>query len=166
MFIKVICVLLALFLLPEVSDATLVNGHMLVNGTAMQGYELIASSCKDMRCIQQNIQLIDSQIADLIARRLAFVKRGAALKTSVVVANNIQPNPTMIRQVTTQAQYQGYPPEIAQAIFREIDRVSQDYENRYSRLNPVPSPNTSSIPTPTLINPNQNLFPQIVPDTQ
>lgn len=166
MIINFVLTILTIFFWPLTSHATLVNGHMLVNGTAMQGYEMIASTCKDMRCVQQNIQVIDSQIADLIARRLAFVKRGAQLKTSVVVPNNIQPNPGVINQVTQQAQYQGYPPEIAQSVFRELDKQSTDYENRFTRLNPTPSPNTSSIPTPIINTPNQNLTPQIVPDTQ
>lgn len=166
MLVNLMLAVLSVFLWPSGADATLVNGHMLVNGTAMEGYELVARSCKDMRCVQQNIQVIDSQIADLIARRLAFVKRGAQLKTSVVVSDNIQSNPSIINQVTKQAQYQGYPPEIAQSIFREIDKQSANYESKYSRLNPTPIPNTSSIPTPIINTPNQNLTPEIVPDTQ
>lgn len=135
-------------LLPLVAEATLIEGHNIINGTAMQGYELIAKrSCTNMSCIQQNLQVIDSQIADLLARRLAFVKRGAELKNSVVVADDNQVDPNVIRNVTRQAQFQGYPPEIAQAVFREINAQSQAYEQRYAGLNPVARPQTSSIPT-------------------
>src|SRR5262245_23752284 len=112
-----------------------VQGNPNINGTAFQGYELIAKrSCKDMSCVQQNIKLIDSQIADLLARRLAFVKRGAALKNSVIVADDIQQNPNVITQVIRQAQAQGYPPEIAHAVFQVIDQQSQAFERKYRGL--------------------------------
>ncbi|MBA2655284.1 MAG: chorismate mutase [Gammaproteobacteria bacterium] len=131
-----------------------VPGNPYVNGTAMQGYELIANrSCKDMSCVQQNIRLIDSQIADLIARRLAFVKRGAALKNSAIVPNNVQQNPNIITQVTRQAQAQGYPPEIAQSVFQELDRQSQAFEDKYENQTPQPSPNSLGVPTHNVNNP-------------
>lgn len=131
-----------------------VPGNPYVDGTAMQGYEYIATrSCKDMSCVQQNIKVIDSQIADLLARRLAFVKRGAQLKNSAIVAPTVQQNPNVITQVTRQAQAQGYPPEIAQSVFTEIDRQSQAYENKFEGMTPQPSPNSLGVPTPNVNNP-------------
>ena len=131
-----------------------VPGNRFINGTAMQGYLLIATrSCKDLSCIQQNLRYIDSQIADLLARRLAFVQRGAQLKNSAVVPANSQQNPNVITQVTRQAQAQGYPPEIAQSVFQEIDRQSQAFETRYLGLAPQPSVNSFSTPTGNVSNP-------------
>lgn len=131
-----------------------VPGNPYVNGTAIQGYEYIATrSCKDMSCVQQNIKLIDSQIADLLARRLAFAKRAAELKNSVIVSDSQQQNPNLINQVTSQAQAQGVPPEIAQSIFQEIDRQSQAYENKFHNLTPEPSPNSLGVPTTNVNNP-------------
>jgi len=131
-----------------------VPGNPYINGTAMQGYEYIANrSCKDMSCVQQNIKLIDSQIADLLARRLAFVKRGAQLKSSATVSSTVQQNPNVITQVTRQAQTQGVPPEVAQAVFSEIDKQSQAYENKYEGLTPQPSPNSLGVPTHNVNNP-------------
>lgn len=131
-----------------------VQGNRFINGTAIQGYELIARrSCKDMSCVQQNIRLIDSQIGDLLARRLAFVKRAAELKSSAVVSDNTQQNPNIITQMTRQAQAQGVPPEIAQAIFQEIDRQSQAYESKFHGLAPQPSPNSLGVPTHDVTNP-------------
>lgn len=149
-----------------------VPGNPYVDGTAMQGYELIAKrSCSEMSCVQQNIRLIDSQIADLIARRLAFVKRGAQLKNSAIVSDTTQQNPNVINQVTRQAQTQGYPPEIAQSVFTEIDKQSQAYENRYEGHTPQAAPDSLATPvgnvnnpviTPT-ITPGQGVTPTITP---
>jgi chorismate mutase len=131
-----------------------VQGNPYINGTALQGYQLIATrSCKDMSCVQQNVKFIDSQIADLIARRLAFVRRGAELRNSAVVSDNAQDNPNMIIQVIRQAQAQGYPPQIAQAIFQEIDRQSQAYAEQFRGLTPAPSVNSLGVPTPNVNNP-------------
>lgn len=156
-FIVILGLLITVTVQATIISGTLygsVPGNPYINGTAMQGYELIANrSCKDMSCVQQNIRLIDSQIADLLARRLAFVKRGAELKNSAIVSNNVQHNPNIITQVTRQAQAQGYPPEIAQSVFQEIDRQSQAYENKYENMTPRPSPNTLGVPTPNVNNP-------------
>lgn len=162
---KQVISLLLLALLPVVALATLINGHNIVNGTAMQGYELIARTCKDISCVQQNVQMIDSQIADLLARRLAFIRRGGELKNSNAVAPNVQLNPNQMRDITRQAQYQGYPPEIAQSIFKEIDRQSTDYENKFKGTVPADVlPNTSSTPTPPVNNPV--LTPSIIPSSR
>jgi chorismate mutase len=150
------------FLLPLATQGAIVRGNFYgsvpgnpyVNGTALQGYELIANrSCKDISCVQQNIKLIDSQIADLLARRLAFAKRAAMLKNSAVVSDSQQQNPNMITQVTRQAQAQGIPPEIAQSVFQEIDKQSQTYENKFKNLTPEPSPNSLGAPTVNVTNP-------------
>jgi chorismate mutase len=151
-----------ILLLPLVAVAAIVNGNYYgsvpgnpyINGTALQGYELIATrSCKDISCVQQNIKFIDSQITDLIARRLAFVKRGAQLKSSAIVPDNTQLNPSVINQVTQQAQAQGYPPQIAQAVFIELDRQSQAYEQQFQNLTPQPSTNSLGVPTHNVNNP-------------
>lgn len=155
-------VLGATLLLPLIANGAIVSGNYYgsvqgnpyINGTAIQGYELIATrSCKDMSCVQQNIRLIDSQIADLLARRLAFAKRAAQLKNSVVVSDNVQQNPNLITQVTRQAQAQGVPPEIAQSVFQEIDKQSQAYEEKYHNMTPQPSPNSLGVPTHNVNNP-------------
>jgi chorismate mutase len=149
-----------------------VQGNPYINGTAIQGYELIATrSCKDMSCVQQNIRFIDQQIGTLLAQRLAFVKRGAQLKNSVIVSDNVQQNPGVITQMTRQAQAQGVPPEISQAVFQVIDQQSQAYENKFHNLTPQPSPNSLGVPTqdvnnpvttPT-ITPGQGVTPTITP---
>lgn len=152
----------SLLFVPVVAIGAIVNGNYYgtvtgnpyINGTAIQGYELIATrSCKDMSCVQQNIRLIDSQIADLLARRLAFTKRAAQLKNSAIVSDNTQQNPNVITQVTRQAQAQGVPPEIAQSVFQEIDKQSQAYEEKFHNLTPQPSPNSLGVPTHNVNNP-------------
>jgi chorismate mutase len=153
--------LLGLFLATE-AQAALVNGYYYgkvlgnpyINGTALQGYEYIATrSCKDLSCIQQNIKLIDSQIADLLARRLAFIKRGAQLKNSSIVSGSVQTDPNVITQVIRQAQSQGYEPEIAQSVFKEIDKESKAFESKYQGLAPSPAPNSLGVPTHNVNNP-------------
>src|SRR5579883_1367753 len=82
-----------------------VPGNPYIDGTALQGYQYIADrSCKDISCVQQNIKLIDQEIANLLARRLAFVYRGAQLKNSAIVSQNVQHDPNVITQVIRQAQ--------------------------------------------------------------
>lgn len=166
------CFILSGLLLAQGAQAAIVNGNFYgrvpgnpyINGTAMQGYEFIANrSCKDMSCVQQNIKLIDSQIADLLARRLAFAKRGAELKNSAIVSSTVQQNPNVITQVTRQAQAQGYPPEIAQSVFTEIDKQSQAYENKYEGMTPKPSPNSLGVPTENVNDPV--ITPTITPGT-
>jgi chorismate mutase len=152
-------------LFPLVAQARLVNGHNIINGTATQGYGIIARFCRDISCVQQNIQFIDTQIANLIAQRLAYVERGALLKNSAVAPQNDQLDPNVILQVTRQAQFQGYPPEIAQAIFKEIDKQSRAYESRYRNLPPTSSPGTFSTPTPPVVN-IPYVTPTITPGVQ
>jgi chorismate mutase len=131
-----------------------VQGNPRISGTAIEGYSMLANRyCKDISCVQQNIKLIDSQIADLLARRLAFVKRGAELKNSAIVSGNVQLGPNNIMEVTRQAQAQGYPPEIAQAVFQEINRQSEAFEDKYRNMTPQPSPNSLGIPTRNVNNP-------------
>lgn len=155
-------ILILLLPFPFVVQATLYQGHMLVNGTAMDGYEIIARTCKDLSCVKQNIQLIDIQISDLIARRLAFVRRGGELKNSAVVPDNEHLSANVITNVTRQAQYQGYPPEIAQSVFKELDLQSQAYENKFhGTVVPRVSPGSSSIPTPNVNDPR--MVPTITP---
>ncbi len=164
------CIFLLGLLIASTSEAAIVQGiiygtvpgNPYINGTASQGYDLIARrSCKDMSCVQQNIKVIDSQIADLLARRLAFVKRAAQLKGTAVFSGNTQQNPNVITQVTRQAQAQGYPPEIAQAVFQEIDKQSHAYENKFAGQIPQPSPNSLGVPTPNINNPV--ITPTIIP---
>ncbi len=153
--------LLLLFLplpaLPAIVNGTFYGvapGNPFISGTALQGYELIARrSCKDLSCVQQTIKFIDTQIADLLARRLAFAKRAAELKNSAIVSFSQQQNPNVINQVTRQAQAQGVPPEIVQSVFQEIDRQSQAYEDKFHNLTPEPSPNSLGVRTPNLNNP-------------
>ncbi len=149
-----------------------VQGNPYISGNALAGYEYIANrSCKDMSCVQQNIRFVDSQIATLLAQRLAYVKRGAQLKNSAIVSDNTQQNPGVILQVIRQAQAQGIPPEIAQSVFQEIDKQSQAYEQKFAGMIPQTSPNSLGVPTqnvnnpvvtPTII-PGQGVTPTITP---
>lgn len=100
----------------------------------MSGYEKIAEHCKNMSCVQQNVQMIDSQIATLIAKRLAYVKRGHYLKSRNVRLQN-QPgigNDTM-NAVGGQADYQGYPPGVAKEVFGKIIEQSNKYEESLNK---------------------------------
>lgn len=131
-----------------------VPGNPFINGTAVEGYELLASrSCMDLSCVQQMIRVIDSQIGDLLARRLAFVKRGAQLKSSAVMSNNDQVDPNVIGQMTRQAAAQGVPSEIAQAVFTEIDKQSQAFESKFKGLPPNAPPGALATPTHNVSDP-------------
>jgi chorismate mutase len=170
---KLIFILFSLLIVVS-TQAAIVNGNLYGNyygrapvnpftsGTAIEGYLYLAErTCKDMSCVQQSIRLIDSQIASLLARRLAFAQRAAQLKNSTIVSDNQQQNPNVITQVIRQAQAQGVPPQIAQSVFEEISKQSLAYENKYEGMTPQPSPNSLGVPTRNVNNPV--ITPTIIP---
>ena len=57
-------------------------------GNLTEGYGYLADRCKDLGCVQQNLQMIDGQIAALVAKRLSFVKRAAQIKNNSVLLQN------------------------------------------------------------------------------
>ena len=96
-----------------------------------EGYEWVAEKCKTIQCIDENLQIIDNQISILIAKRMAYVKRGAELKARDVRSPKVpRSEEESLQGVKGRAQQQGYSPDVADGIFKEINKQSSEYEKQ------------------------------------
>ncbi len=98
-----------------------------------EGYDYLATQCKDLQCVSDNLELIDQQIGALVAKRLAYVKRGADLKNHNVLApkeagagygNSVQ-------RATSQAAEMGASKGAVGSVFESIQKQSNEYEQKY-----------------------------------
>lgn len=98
-----------------------------------EGYDYLATQCKDLQCVSDNLELIDQQIGALVAKRLAYVKRGATLKNNNVLApkgvgagygNSVQ-------RATNQAVEMGASKGAVGSVFDSIQKQSNEYEQKY-----------------------------------
>lgn len=97
-----------------------------------EGYDWVADKCNSMQCIDENLEIIDNQISILIAKRMAYVKRGAQIKTrNVRLPNQPRSEEESLRGVKGRAKIQGYDPGAASSIFKEINKQSSEYEKQY-----------------------------------
>ena len=96
-----------------------------------EGYQWVADKCRSIQCTEENIEIIDNQISLLIAKRLAYVRRGAQLKSrDVRVPNTPRSTEEALQGVKGRATYQGYNPDVAKGIFKEINEQSRAYEQQ------------------------------------
>ena len=97
-----------------------------------EGYSVMTQSCEDIDCVQNNIQIIDGQIASLVAKRLAYVKRGAELKNKDVRLPKEPGGYTDTRQdIGVEAKQMGSSPAAAQGVLKAIDQQSNAYEEQF-----------------------------------
>ncbi len=103
-----------------------------------EGYEWLSQQCKDLRCVEDNINMIDGQIASLVAKRLAYVKRGAEIKNTNVLAPKEPGYGDAAKRATETAEQLGTSKGSVGSVFDAIEQQSNDYEKKY--LNPIPKP--------------------------
>lgn len=130
--------LLVLLLLVSVCSVGYATGQLKNlsikhQGNLSQGYDYLAERCRDLQCIQGNLNMIDGQIAALVARRLAFVRRSAAIKNSNVLLKN-KPglgttNPA--KEGASKASYLGFDEKVGGSVFKSIHKMSDEYEQEY-----------------------------------
>lgn len=96
-----------------------------------QGYDFLAKQCNDLDCIQANMDMIDGQIAALITKRLAFVKRGAEIKNTNVLAPKTVGYGNISERAGDQAKAMGTSASTMGGVFDAIQKQSEDYEKQY-----------------------------------
>ena len=132
---------LLLLVLPGVAIAQL-QPNLMPNSNLSQGYDSLATQCKDLQCVADNLDLIDQQIGALVAKRLAYVKRGADLKNTNVLAPKAPGAGygNAVEQATAQAKGMGTSKGAVGSVFESIQKQSNEYEKKY--LKPVKKPQT------------------------
>ena len=107
-------------------------------GNLSQGYDHLAKQCRDLQCIQGNLNMIDGQIAALVAKRLAFVRRSAAIKNSNVLLQNKPGLGTtnVGKEGAARAKFLGFDKKVGGSVFKSIHKMSDTYEKEY--LKPAP----------------------------
>jgi isochorismate pyruvate lyase len=92
-----------------------------------------AKDCKDMDEVRAEIDRIDAALVDLIGERFTFVDRAWQLKQApaeAIVPWRIQ---QVIDRVRTRAAEQGLPPELAEALWRQMIGWFIQYEEEKLR---------------------------------
>jgi len=99
-------------------------------GNVYEGYGDIADRCKDLQCVQYNLDMIDGQIASLIAKRNAFVKRSAEIKKHNVLAPKGVQDPEVAAGRAAKTSKAIGAPAGSDAVFRAIIKQSNEYEQQ------------------------------------
>lgn len=95
------------------------------------GYEQMTINCEDYECVQNNIQMIDTQIAALVAKRLAYVKRGAEIKNHDVRLPKEPGGYSGSGQSPETAKAIGGSPGATGNVFKELNKQSDEYEKQF-----------------------------------
>jgi chorismate mutase len=139
---------LLLLVLPTVATAQM-QPNLSPTSNLSQGYDALSTQCQDLQCIADNLDLIDQQIGALIAKRLAYVKRGAYLKNTNVLAPKAagEGYGNTVQQATSQATGMGASKGAVGSVFESIQKQSNEYEKKY--LKPVKQPDSSQFSQPS-----------------
>jgi isochorismate pyruvate lyase len=89
--------------------------------------------CKDMDAVRQEIDRIDAALVDLIGARFAYVDRAWQLKRSPAEARVPWRIQQVIDRVRARAAEQGLPPELAEALWRQMIGWFIQYEEEKLR---------------------------------
>jgi isochorismate pyruvate lyase len=92
-----------------------------------------AEDCKDMAQVRAEIDRIDASLVDLMAERFAYVDRAWQLKANpneAYVPWRIQ---QVIDKVRTRAKERGLPPELTEALWRQMIGWFVQYEEEKLR---------------------------------
>lgn len=89
--------------------------------------------CKDMEQVRAEIDRIDNALVDLIAERFTFVDRAWQLKTRPEEATVPWRIQEVIDKVEARARERGLPPELAEALWRQMIGWFIQYEEQRLR---------------------------------
>ena len=98
-----------------------------------------AEECKDMDAVREEIDRIDAALVDLIGERFGYVDRAWQFKQSPAEARVQWRIQQVIDRVRARAAEQGLPPELAEALWRQMigwfiqyeeEKLRQQHENR------------------------------------
>src|SRR5688572_2308193 len=93
-----------------------------------------AEECKDMDALREEIDRIDAELVDLIGERFGYVDRAWQLKQSPAEARVPWRIQQVIDRVRARAAEQGLPPELAEALWRQMIGWFIQYEREKLRL--------------------------------
>ncbi|MCJ7598011.1 MAG: chorismate mutase [Methyloceanibacter sp.] len=79
-----------------------------------------AEDCSNMEEVRAEIDRIDTALVDLIGERFSFVDRAWQLKKSPAEARVPWRIQQVIERVKTRAKEQGLPPELVEALWRQM----------------------------------------------
>lgn len=92
-----------------------------------------AEECKDMDAVREEIDRIDAALVDLIGERFGYVDRAWQLKQSPAEARVQWRIQQVIDRVRARAAEQGLPPELAEALWRQMIGWFIQYEEEKLR---------------------------------
>jgi isochorismate pyruvate lyase len=92
-----------------------------------------AKDCNNMEEVRAEIDRIDASLVDLIGERFTYVDRAWQLKQSPAEARVAWRVQQVIDRVRARAQEQGLPPELAEALWRQIIGWFIQYEEEKLR---------------------------------
>jgi len=92
-----------------------------------------AKDCKNMEEVRAEIDRIDAGLVDLIGERFTYVDRAWQLKLSPAEARVPWRIQQVIDRVRARAQEQGLPPELAEALWRQMIGRFIQYEEEKLR---------------------------------
>jgi isochorismate pyruvate lyase len=98
-----------------------------------QAERVSPEDCADMDAVRRQIDRVDTALVDLIAERWSYVDRIWMLKDSpeqAVVPWRIQ---QVIDKVRARAEERGFPPELAEALWRQLIGWGVQYEEEKIR---------------------------------
>jgi isochorismate pyruvate lyase len=92
-----------------------------------------AEECKNMDAVREEIDRIDAALVDLIGERFSYVDRAWQLKQSPAEARVPWRIQQVIDRVRARAAEQGLPPELAEALWRQMIGWFIQYEEEKLR---------------------------------
>ena len=105
--------------------------------TTKKAAEPIApEDCADMDAVRAQIDRVDSALVDLVAERWGYVDRIWRLKDSPDQARVPWRIQQVILKVRARAETRGFPPELAEALWRQLIGWGIQYEEEKLRQKP------------------------------
>ncbi len=92
------------------------------------------SDCRDMTEVRTQIDRVDSALVDLIAERFGYVERAWQIKLGEQAAANVPwRNQQVIDKVRANAEAKGVPPDLCEALWRQMIGWFIQYEEEKLR---------------------------------
>jgi isochorismate pyruvate lyase len=93
-----------------------------------------AADCRDMGEVRAEIDRVDTGLVDLIAERFGYVERAWQIKLGEKAAANVPwRNQQVIDKVRARAQERGVPPDLCEALWRQMIGWFIQYEEEKLR---------------------------------
>jgi isochorismate pyruvate lyase len=89
------------------------------------------AECEDMSHVRVEIDRVDSALVELIAERFGYVERAWQIKLKEMSAANVPwRNQQVIDRVRAKAEERGVPPDLCEALWRQMIGWFIQYEER------------------------------------